>query len=234
MGYQRLSWTSERSISVTLTDSTHQASNPIKLTEWMQSRCADMIRSMIPSATSVLIEVNIERHSLTEVWSAVEHAVESFERSLRDSSPIKSRLVEIPVCYDVQLAPDLEQVAQSLGCMTDYVIELHSSFDYVVDTLGFMPGFGYLSPLHEALRLPRKETPLLRVPAGSVGIAEGMTAVYPHQSAGGWHLIGRTPMRLFDPTKSDPTLLRVGDTVRFVRITRDDFVSIARDQWGNG
>ncbi len=237
MGKPRLSWTSERSISVALPDSSNQRINPSTIAAWIQSRCVHMIRSVIPSAKCVLIELDIDRHTLAELWSAVEQAVVSFERSqskLHSTEAPSARIVEIPVCYDEQLAPDLEKVAETLGCVTDRVIELHSSIEYTVEAMGFMPGFGYLSPLHQVLRLPRKETPRLRVPAGSVGIAEGMTAVYPHQSAGGWHLIGRTPMRLFDPMNPDPTMLRVGDSVRFVRITHDDFVSIVQEKWGNG
>jgi inhibitor of KinA len=196
-----------------------------------------MIRSVIPSAGSVLIELNIERYSQSELWSFVEQAIESFGHSQCESPSTEvqnTRLVEIPVCYDEQFALDLRKIAQMLECPMERVIELHSSAKYVVDVMGFMPGFGYLGSLHEKLKLPRKDTPRMRVPAGSVGIAEGMTAVYPNQCAGGWLLIGRTPMRLFDPRNPDPAMLRVGDSVRFVQISHDVFERIAAEQWGGG
>jgi inhibitor of KinA len=227
----QLSWTSERSISISVLNPTHIASHTNELGAWLQTQYPDLIRSVIPSSDSVLIEFNIEQHSLTELWSTALQGVEAFERMQNDSRMSqwsRSRRVEIPVCYDELLAPDLEQVAQILNCPIGNLIELHSSTEYVVEAMGFMPGFAYLSPLHHALRLPRKETPRLRVPAGSVGIAENMTAVYPNPSAGGWHLIGRTPTQLFNPENREPASLQVGDTARFVQISLDEFRSYSK------
>jgi KipI family sensor histidine kinase inhibitor len=123
-------------------------------------------------------------------------------------------VVEIPVRYD---GPDLLEVAERTGLTVDEVIARHSARSYRAYACGFQPGFAYLGDLDEALALPRRSSPRLRVPAGSVAIAGRQTAVYPLQTPGGWHLIGSTPLRMFDATRDPPALIRPGDEVRFVR-----------------
>jgi KipI family sensor histidine kinase inhibitor len=124
--------------------------------------------------------------------------------------------VEIPVMYGYDDGPDLEAVASSTGLSPDAVIDQHAAAEYRVYMLGFAPGFAYLGPLPAALRLPRRAEPRVRVPAGSVAIAGAQSAVYPQETAGGWHLIGRTEVRLWDPSATRPARLRPGDRVRFV------------------
>lgn len=130
--------------------------------------------------------------------------------------PAPSREHRIPVSYD---GVDLEAVAISTGLSVEEVIARHSGRAYTVDLLGFVPGFAYLSELDKALRLPRRPQPRPRIAAGSVGIAAAQTAVYPLDTPGGWHIIGRTPTVMFDPTRAAPALLAPGDTVRFERVT---------------
>ena len=125
------------------------------------------------------------------------------------------RLVEIPVVYDGE---DLAEVAQRTGLDVEEVTARHSGRDYRVWLLGFAPGFPYLGVLDEALHLPRRATPRPRVAAGSVAIAGGQTGIYPSESAGGWHILGRTGSKIFDPGAADPFLLRPGDRVRFVPV----------------
>jgi inhibitor of KinA len=125
----------------------------------------------------------------------------------------KNREHEIRVTYD---GPDLDHISVSTGLSVQEVIARHSGRSYTVDLLGFVPGFGYLSELDSALQLPRREQPRPRVPAGSVAIAGAQTAVYPLDTPGGWHLIGRTNSVMFDPLREPPALLRAGDKVRFV------------------
>lgn len=120
--------------------------------------------------------------------------------------------LRIPTHYD---GPDLAEVAERTGLTRDRVIALHSAREYRVYLLGFAPGFAYLGTLDPALVLPRRPVPRLRVPAGSVAIAGAQTAVYPLATPGGWHLLGRTELRLFDPRREPPALLRSGDRVRF-------------------
>lgn len=126
-----------------------------------------------------------------------------------------SREVVVPVCYGGDAGPDLETVAAHAGLSVAEVIRLHTDPAYVVHAIGFAPGFPYLGGLPEKLHTPRLTTPRTAVPAGSVGIAGGQTGVYPLETPGGWQLIGRTPLKLFDPGRAEPALLRVGDRVKF-------------------
>ncbi len=134
------------------------------------------------------------------------------------SYPAAPRVVEIPTHYGGEFGPDLEFVARHNNLMPEDVIHLHTSRPFRVFMLGFTPGFPYLGPLPEQIAAPRLETPRARIPAGSVGIAGRQTGIYPSESPGGWRLIGRTDVRLFDPAQNPPTLLRSGDYVRFVVI----------------
>jgi inhibitor of KinA len=137
-------------------------------------------------------------------------------------------LVEIPVCYDETFALDLDEVSKHAGLSPQAVVDLHSGAKYRVDCLGFTPGFPYLSGLPPVLATPRRPVPRKEVPAGSVAIGGGQTGVYPTRSPGGWNVIGRTPLRLFDPKKFPPTLLHVGDCVRFRSITRDELGALSQ------
>lgn len=135
-----------------------------------------------------------------------------------DGETSQPALVEIPVLYGGEAGVDLGAVAAAAALSEQAAIELHCSQEYTVFFLGFTPGFAYMGPLPEPLQTPRLGTPRVTVPAGSVAIAEDQTGIYPVASPGGWRLIGRTPLRLFDPRKDPPTLLRPGDRVRFVAV----------------
>lgn len=136
-----------------------------------------------------------------------------------DLETTAARTVEIPVVYDGE---DLAEVSRLTGLGAGEVIARHSGRDYRVWLLGFAPGFPYLGVLDAVLHLPRRDTPRPRVAAGSVAIAGGQTGIYPAASAGGWHVIGRTPAKLFDPDAPDPFMLRPGDTVRFLGVGAND------------
>ncbi|MBS0487464.1 MAG: 5-oxoprolinase subunit PxpB [Proteobacteria bacterium] len=131
-------------------------------------------------------------------------------------APIDAGLIEIPVSYGGEFGPDLDDVAAHAGLMREAVIDLHGSAEYRVAMLGFTPGFAYLLGLPDALHMPRRATPRTRVPAGSVAIGGAQTGVYPRETPGGWHLIGRTPLNLFDPARDPPALLKPGMRVKFV------------------
>lgn len=150
---------------------------------------------------------------------AFDDLVEQAERCARAAMPALAeggRLVEIPVVYGDAAGPDLEHVADVCGLSPSEVVRLHSEPTYVVFMLGFAPGYPYLGLLPPPLRLPRRATPRTRVPSGSVAVADAFTGIYPQETPGGWHLLGRTPLRLFDPDRTPPCLLRPGDRVRFV------------------
>jgi inhibitor of KinA len=134
-----------------------------------------------------------------------------------------ARSIEIPVCYDPEFALDLEIVAHHAQISLREVVDLHSAAEYRVSCIGFVPGFPFLAGLPRKLGTPRRATPRKEIPAGSVGIGGAQTGIYPLRSPGGWNLIGRTPLRLFDPAKNPPALLRAGDRVRFRAITREEF-----------
>jgi inhibitor of KinA len=140
----------------------------------------------------------------------------------------RSQTVEIPVCYDPEFALDIDDVARRANISPSEVIGLHSAAEYRVACIGFVPGFPFLIGLPKKLATPRRDVPRKKIPAGSVGIGGAQTGIYPLRSPGGWNLIGRTPLRLFDPDKSPPALLRAGERVRFRKITRDEFESLKR------
>lgn len=130
-------------------------------------------------------------------------------------SAAPARRWRLPACYEGDFAPDLADVAQRCSLSADGVVELHSGTEYVVYMLGFLPGFPFMGDVAEPLRLPRRAEPRVAVPAGSVAIANGLTAIYPWQSPGGWHLLGNCPLPLFDAARASPALLAAGDRVYF-------------------
>ena len=132
-------------------------------------------------------------------------------------------LIEIPVCYETEFALDLEQVARHAGVHWKEVVDLHCGAEYRVHCVGFTPGFPFLGGLPRKIATPRRDVPRKEIPAGSVAIGGGQTGIYPIKSPGGWNVIGRTPLRLFDPQKDPPALLLAGDRVRFRSITREEF-----------
>ncbi|HJQ56766.1 MAG TPA: 5-oxoprolinase subunit PxpB [Vineibacter sp.] len=139
-----------------------------------------------------------------------------------------SRTLAIPCCYDdPDFAPDLPDIAHRTGLTTEAVIELHLTSDFHVYVLGFMPGLAYIVGLAKALELPRRTQPRVRVPRSSVGIAMNMTTIYPFDSPGGWHLVGRTPLMMFDQRREQPVLLAPGDVLRFRRVSRAEYDAIA-------
>jgi inhibitor of KinA len=135
-------------------------------------------------------------------------------------------LWRVPVCYDGEFAPDLAEVARLTGLSPGEVVALHSGTRYHVYMLGFLPGFPYMGDLPARLALPRRADPRVRVPAGSIAIATTLTAIYPYESPGGWHLIGATPIRLFDPERAQPALFTPGDAVQYEPVDAAAFASI--------
>jgi inhibitor of KinA len=147
---------------------------------------------------------------------------------LGDRPRAGARLWRVPVCYEGEFAPDLAEVARLAGLTPDEVVALHSGTRFHVYMLGFLPGFPYMGDLPPQLALPRRADPRLRVPAGSISIATSLTAIYPYESPGGWHLIGATPIRMFDPQRPEPALFAPGDAVKFQRVDVAAFASIRR------
>ena len=139
---------------------------------------------------------------------------------------VEGRRWRLPVCYEGECAPDLAETARTIGVGVDEVVALHSGTEVRVYMLGFLPGFPFMGDLPERLRLPRRSEPRVRVPAGSVSIAGGLTAIYPWASPGGWHLLGRCPVPLFDAGRASPALLAPGDRVRFKPVDAAEYARL--------
>ena len=171
---------------------------------------------LVPTYAAVTLFYDSVRVSYSEIVRAATRALNNSTVLARKDEHLQ-RVVRIPVTYDGQ---DLTEVAQRTGMTEESVIDMHCLREYRVYMLGFAPGFAYLGDLDQRLALPRRESPRKRVSKGSVAIADAQTAVYPSSTPGGWHLIGRTEMTMFDPTRDPPATLAVGDRVRFERIGR--------------
>ena len=186
------------------------------------------IRNLHPAYSSLLIDFDPLQLTHEQLESLVAPLI--VESSFLPSNLGGSSLIEIPVCYDREFAPDLATVAQHSLLTEEQVIATHADGDYFVYFLGFSAGFAYLGGLASPLHVPRMVTPRKQVEAGSVGIGGAQTGIYPNASPGGWQLIGRTPLRMFDAATEPPSLLQPGDGVRFRRIDRGEFDRLAGQQ----
>ncbi|TCK30937.1 KipI family sensor histidine kinase inhibitor [Ancylobacter aquaticus] len=178
----------------------------------------------VPSFRSLLVHYDPLRTSA--------QALQAFIGALEledEAGQAPPRIWRIPVLYGGEAGPDLTEVAAATGLSAAEVIALHAGTLYRVYVQGFLPGFAYLGDLPEALDLPRRTSPRVRVPPGSVAIAQRMSGIYPVESPGGWHLIGNTPLRFFDPARTPPTLFTPGDGVRFVPVGADEHAAIRED-----
>lgn len=177
------------------------------------------IVNLHPAYASLLVEFDPLKISAKDLQVILQ---ENLSKK-KNSSPVASKPIEIPVSYGGIYGPDLDEVAKHHGISTDEVISLHTKTAYRVYFLGFQPGFGYLGTLPKELETPRLATPRLKVAAGSVGIAGLQTGVYPMNSSGGWRILGQTPLKMFDPTRSPASLLSVDSEVRFYSISPSEF-----------
>lgn len=179
---------------------------------------------MVPAGPTLAIHFDPLQTS-GEAWR---RHIREWTRRLPSPDGDAGRIVEIPVCYGGEFGPDLAEVAQRAGLGVEEAVRLHSGAEYVVGMIGFAPGFPYLHGLPRQLAAPRRAEPRTRVPAGSVAIGGGYAGIYPADLPGGWHVIGRTPVRLFDPEASPPSLLAPGDRVRFVPVDEAGYRRLAQ------
>jgi KipI family sensor histidine kinase inhibitor len=191
-------------------------------TRCVSTALAGHVIDLVPSYTTLMIQTDLPP---LEARRLIEQAL----RDVRPSDQMEGQRHEIPVWYDPQVGPELDLIARRAGLSREAVIALHSGTDYPVFALGFAPGFGFMGLVDERLASPRLPTPRQRVSAGSVGIAERQTAAYPAVSPGGWNLIGRTPVTLFDRHREGYSLLQPGDRVRFVAIDQARFLALGGD-----
>ena len=190
-------------------------------------------RSSLP-VTDVVVgyrSVMVYVDPLAEGAEAAREAIAGLAAAPGETTGAPGAVVDVPVCYDEPYGPDLGDVAAFAGASTDDVIAWHLAREYRVFVVGFVPGFAYMAPVDPRIASPRRKSPRLKVPAGSVAVAAGQTGVYPAETPGGWNLIGRCPVRPYDPDRPEPFLLRPGDRARFRRIGEDEYR--ATSQWGD-
>jgi inhibitor of KinA len=173
----------------------------------------------VPAYRSLLIiydPLNLEIATL-------QHRIEDIQKKIGRIQIPEPKTMEIPVVYGGEYGPDMEWVARYHNIRVEEVIQLHTGTTYQVYMIGFMPGFPYMGELPKGLDTPRRETPRTVIPQGSVAIAQRQTGIYPVESPGGWQIIGRTPLKLFNPLHSPPALLEMGDVVQFFSIGEEEF-----------
>lgn len=177
------------------------------------------LEEIVPSERSVLLVFNAAHPPTADQRRAVRAVLAQFDEAARGTPTVH----ELPVCYAEPFAPDLPAIADAAGLSRCDVIDLHCSTTYTVRAVGFAPGFAYMGTVDARIATPRLQTPRKQVPAGAVGIADARTAIYPAASPGGWNIIGRCPMPLFDVHQEPPGRLQVGDQVRFQSVSVADY-----------
>lgn len=193
------------------------------LAQYLDDHPLPGVLDVVPAFTSVAIhyrpEALVEAAANGLPYDLLAARVEQVLQAGVERKAPAQRRVEIPVCYGGDFGPDLEEIARARKVTPEELITIHSQSPHVVYMLGFAPGFPYIAGLDERLAMPRRATPRLRIPLGTIAIAGGQSVVYTLETPGGWNLIGRTPLRVFTPETDPPCLLRAGDAVQFVPIT---------------
>jgi inhibitor of KinA len=180
------------------------------------------ITDVVPAFTTVLVCFDPREVNPADLGAQIDRVASEASTT----EPPRGRRVTIPVAYGGAFGPDLADVANHAGLTTDDVIARHSGADYLVSVMGFAPGWAYLLGLPPELAIPRLTNPRTRIPPGSVAIGGDQTGIYPLATPGGWRLIGRTPLRMFDPNREEPFLLETGDSVRFKPIAESEYAEI--------
>jgi len=195
----------------------------IALSETILKADIQGVEELVPTYRSLLVRFN----PLNISYEKLVFRIRDIEKTLKESTTkIEGRRIVIPVAYGGSYGPDLTYVAHYHGLTEEQVVKLHSEREYMIYMIGFVAGFPYLGEVPDEIATPRLEKPRLKVPAGSVGIAEKQTGIYPCEAPGGWRIIGRTPIKLFDPLRQPPTLLKPGNTVKFKQISEKEFQTI--------
>jgi inhibitor of KinA len=221
----------DHAIAITLGDSIDEAthrrvravSSALDTRDWHGLEC---IVDQVPAFASVVVHYDPARvggDPETPPYARLVKALSGLLATVQDDELPVPRTKDIPVCYGGEFGPDLEDVARQHSISASDAVNLHTAGNYLVYMVGFMPGFAYLGGLAERLVTPRRSSPRTAVPAGTVGIGGQQTGVYPLVSPGGWNLIGRTPLRIFDVAREEPALLATGDRVRFYEISLAEY-----------
>lgn len=190
--------------------------------QMMKEQHIEGVVDVIPAFCSLLINYDPRVISYEDIRERIQNIVKLDAQAGAD---IK-RVYEIPVCYGGEYGPDLDNIAEHAGLTKEEVIEIHSSRDYLIYMLGFLPGFTYLGGLDERIHTPRLANPRIKINAGSVGIGGSQTGIYPLDSPGGWQLMGMTPVKTYDPKREKPILVEAGDYIRFVPVDEEEYKRI--------
>jgi len=189
----------------------------------IEQRRVSGVTETVPSYRSLLVYYD----PLVVGWGALTKSLHALWREARPEVLPPARTVEVPCCYGGDLGFELEAAAEKIGLPADEVARLHADADYYVYFVGFTPGLPYMTGMPDRIFIPRLVQPRLKTPPGSVSIGGIQCCIYPVESPGGFWVLGRTPLRLYDPESADPILLRAGDQVRFTMITRPEYDAIA-------
>ena len=194
------------------------------IVQLMREQHIEGIVDVIPAFCSLLINYDPRVLSYEELKERMENLLKMETKT----ETTRKRIFEIPVCYGGEYGPDIDNIAEHAGLSVNEVIKIHSSKDYLIYMLGFLPGFTYLGGLDERIHTPRLASPRLTIRAGSVGIGGSQTGIYPLDSPGGWQLMGLTPVRTYDPERQTPILVEAGDYIRFIPIDEEEFLRIQK------
>ena len=189
------------------------------LTDYLEKLELNEIEDIISLKSSVGILFNPHKISSSDFIKKTKNLLSN--KNFTNNNKIKTW--KIPICYDNDFAIDLNEISTKCKIDVDHVIKKHNNKTYEVDIVGFLPGFLYLGKLDDSLHLPRKKNPRTHIPEGSIGIAGNQTGIYNIESPGGWNIIGRTPLRLFDKLKNPPIKIKQGDKIIFKEITKEEF-----------
>ncbi|MCB0685606.1 MAG: 5-oxoprolinase subunit PxpB [Saprospiraceae bacterium] len=195
-----------------------------KLTSYLRKKKVDGIRYYIPAYCSLTVGYDPVKWNFTDLTERIRRFS---DKTYRESLEYNSRFWKIPVCYDPQYALDLPALASEKNVSEEQIVTWHLSCKYQVYMLGFLPGFVYLGDLPETLHCQRKKQPRMKVPAQSVALAGAQTGIYPSSAPGGWQIIGKTPLSIFNPENEEPFLFQMGDQVLFYQVDNTDFLEIA-------
>jgi len=199
-------------------------SHPKNITNFantIKNQFSDVVIDLIPSYTSLLVSYNLGKTNYVQFSSQLQTLLDDFNFTVSDQ---ELNLIYIPVYYGFEVGFDLEKLLVEKNLDIDEFIDIHSSKEYSVHAIGFSPVFAFLAQVDTRIQAPRLATPRIKIPAGSVGIADSQTAVYPIDSSGGWNIIGRTPLDLSLNNPDNLDKFKTGDRVKFYPITRDEYL----------
>ncbi|MCW3109798.1 MAG: pxpB [Segetibacter sp.] len=185
------------------------------------------VKDIVPAYSSVSVFYDtialLKRHKNKSAYSFMSDQVEALLSQSMEAVTANFRTVKVPVCYSPKYGLDMADISEQTKLSVEEIIHLHTAKKYKVYMIGFLPGFAYMGNVDERIAVPRKLEPRQKIEAGSVGIAGKQTGIYPVSSPGGWQIIGRTPIKLFDKEKEEPVFFRPGDEVKFYSITENEF-----------